>query len=191
MHDELSSSLAALKYYVNDLRLAENDELLKKTLHNVELEVESVQSQARSYMHNLHAGIQEVMGSLNPFLQNISQDFSKKTGLELNLQYNKREIEQLLSVRQQNQLTLMLKEATTNVLKHSGASTITISISFNGGFCHFAIIDNGKGYSADAVKKGLGLESMNLRIKRIGGEAKFSTSPTGTRIEGSFPLEKK
>jgi signal transduction histidine kinase len=188
MHDELTSALAGLKYYVNDLRLKESEGDKKKLLQNIEQEVESVYAQARSYMHNLNAGIQEVVGNLNPFLQHISRDLSRNKDLVIKLKYDKVEVESRLSTTQQNQLTLMLKEAMSNILKHSGANKIEIAISFGENICHFSISDNGRGFGKAILEKGLGMESMELRIKRIKGQTSMHSSSSGTHIKGSFPL---
>lgn len=188
MHDELSNALAGLKYYVNDLRLKEKDIYKKELIENIEQEVDSVYTQARAYMHNLHAGIEEAVGNLNPFLQHISRDFSRNKGLNIKLKYDKAEVESRLSSTQQNQITLLLKEALSNILKHSGANKIEITISFNENACHFSIRDNGHGFEKAQLEKGLGMESMELRIKRIKGHTTVRSSSSGTILKGSFPL---
>lgn len=188
LHDGLSSSLAGLKYYVNDLRIKANSPQEKELLENIEQEVESVYIQARSYMHNLHTGIEEAVGNLNPFLQNIFQDLSRKNNIDIKLKYDKEEIESKLSLIQQNQLTLMLKEAVSNILKHSGAGKIEIDISFENQICRFYVSDNGKGFTRKPHDRGLGMESIQLRIKRIKGQVAIKSSSSGTRLSGSFPL---
>ncbi len=189
MHDELSSALAGLKYYVSDLRSREQKGEVKQLLGSVEQEVESVYAQARSYMHNLHKGIEEAVGNLGSFLQQVSTGLSQKNGLNVQLKYNKTEIESRLSHTQQNQLTLTLKEAISNILKHSGASVAEIEISFKNNICYFLVSDNGRGFEKNNHDSGLGMESIRLRIKRIKGNISIHTSPNGTRLEGQFPLE--
>lgn len=188
LHDELSSSLAGLRYYVNDLKLKENDHQTKDLLQNVEQEVESVYRQARDYMHNLNMGIDEAVGKLSPFLQGISKDLSERKGIDIRLKYDKAEIDEKLNPNQQNQLTLLLKEATTNILKHSGASIVEIMIVCINNRCEFSIADNGRGFEKQMLEKGLGLESMEIRIRRIKGTLQIHSSEKGTKIEGRFPL---
>lgn len=188
LHDELSSSLAGLKYYVNDLRLKETKDENKSLLKDIEQEIDGVYKQARAYMHNLNTGIEEAVSKLTPFLQNISKDLSQKSGLDIRLKYDKTEVESKLSPNQQHQLTLMLKEATSNILKHSGATLIEIAISFSDGNCNFSISDNGRGFSGETLEKGLGMDSMELRIRRIKGRISMQSSSSGTKIEGFFPV---
>ncbi len=188
MHDELTSALAGLRYYVNDLRLKETDDGKKFLLNDIEQEVESVYRQARAYMHNLNQGIEEAVGELSPFLQNISKDFAQKKGFDIRLKYDKAEVESRLSPNQQQQLILLLKEATSNILKHAGATIIEIVISFDQSNCYFSISDNGRGFNKNQGEKGLGLESMELRIRRIRGKISTQTSSSGTTVRGSFLL---
>jgi signal transduction histidine kinase len=82
----------------------------------------------------------------------------------------------------------MLKEATSNILKHAAATIIEISISFDSANCHFSISDNGRGIGKGLFEKGMGMESMDLRIRRIKGKTVMHSSSTGTIIEGFFPL---
>lgn len=188
LHDEISSSLAGLRYYVNDLRLRVQNEQIQEVLKEVEQEVESVYVQARNYMHNLNSGINDAVGKLSPFLQSISSHFGKKFGVDLRLKYDSDEIEARLSALQQNQLTLILKEATTNILKHSGASVIEVAIYFEQENCHFSISDNGCGFEQKNIPRGLGLESMKVRMQRMNGKLLMSSSVSGTRITGWFPI---
>lgn len=188
LHDELSSSLAGLRYYVNDLRLKEKDVQSKNILLNVEQEVDSVYKQARQYMHNLNSGIDEAVGKLTPFLVRIRKNLGEKTDIDIRLKYDKVEVETKLNANQQNQLTLLIKEATTNILKHAQATVVEIVISFADNRCFFSISDNGIGFNKENLKSGLGLESMEIRIRRIKGRLQTSSSNQGTKIEGWFPL---
>lgn len=187
LHDGLSSALIGLKYYVNDMRSNAKTEEEKNCLMSIEQEVESVYIQARSYMHNLNTGIDEAVGNLNPFLTNIFQDLSRNNNVDIKFNYNKEEVESKLSLVQQNQLTLMLKEATSNILKHADASRIEVNISFENTVCRFSILDNGRGFSKKS-NGGIGMSSMQQRIRRIKGNIYIDSSSAGTRLSGDFPL---
>ncbi len=188
MHDELSGALAGLKYYINDLRLKETNEKSKHLLEDIESEVSSVYTQAREYMHSLSEGLEKVSGNIKLFLQNLSGSFFIRYGIKVVLNLKMDDIESKIDAVQQDQLILVMKEAITNVIKHSGASQLTIGIWFSGGFCYFNIIDNGKGFDIRTIKKGLGVLSMQLRMDEIKGNVSITSSPTGTTIDGSFPV---
>lgn len=66
-----------------------------------------------------------------------------------------------------------LKEALTNISKHSKASKVTINIESNSNFIRLYIKDNGIG--CGFIKEGLGISGMKERIINIGGNLSISS----------------
>lgn len=84
----------------------------------------------------------------------------------------------------------VVQEALGNVAKHSGAKRVVVSISGRDGALYAAIRDDGHGFDLDQVKgKGLGLISMEERVRHLGGTFSIAPKPgEGTRIEIRIPL---
>ncbi len=81
-------------------------------------------------------------------------------------------------------LALALREAVTNVLRHSRASTCTVRIHRGGdGTRAIEVIDNGTGSRGP---RGLGLQGMQERVTAIGG-ALAVTSDAGTCVSITLP----
>ncbi len=82
------------------------------------------------------------------------------------------------------------QEATTNALRHSGATSIDIVLGVDSAGVSLSITDNGRGCPADAEQRGgAGLRIMRFRAHALG--AQFHIAPGrdgGTRIECSLPL---
>ncbi len=81
----------------------------------------------------------------------------------------------------------IVQEALTNVVKHSGAASVWISIKSEHGLVVVTIKDNGCGFNMDEIMKseerGLGLFGMRERMFTLGGELKIHTAPgQGTEI---------
>ncbi len=85
----------------------------------------------------------------------------------------------------------MVQEALGNAAKHAGAKRALVSISASDGELHVAIRDDGHGFDLDHAKgKGLGLISMEERVRHLGGAFSIAAKPGhGTRIEIRLPLE--
>jgi signal transduction histidine kinase len=85
----------------------------------------------------------------------------------------------------------VVQEALGNVAKHSGAKRAVVSISGIDDVLHLAIRDDGHGFDLKRAKgKGLGLISMEERVRHIGGTFSISVKPgDGTCIEIRIPLE--
>ena len=81
----------------------------------------------------------------------------------------------------------IVQEALTNVVKHSGATSVWISIKSEDSLVVVTIKDNGCGFNMDEImeseERGLGLFGMKERMSTIGGELKIHTTPgQGTEI---------
>jgi signal transduction histidine kinase len=85
----------------------------------------------------------------------------------------------------------VVQEALGNVAKHAGAKRAVVSISGIDDVLHLAIRDDGHGFDLDQAKgKGLGLISMEERVRHLGGTFSISVKPgDGACIEIRIPLE--
>jgi signal transduction histidine kinase len=80
-----------------------------------------------------------------------------------------------------------IQEGINNAIKHSGATTIAISITHEYGHVVITVTDNGSGFTKGMVA-GNGLANMKKRIEDVGGVFKIHTSAAGTVLE--IKLEK-
>lgn len=90
--------------------------------------------------------------------------------------------------RCQHTLLRIVQEATTNALKHSGASRIRVHVAVASDRCDAVIEDNGRGFDTDAPSAGAGLDTMRTRAAAAGGECRIESSPgRGTRVMVALP----
>lgn len=92
----------------------------------------------------------------------------------------------------------IFQESLNNVLRHSNASNVKITLSQNNGFFEGEIMDNGIGFALQTVimdethPRGLGLLGMKERAEQCGGELIiFSKLGEGTQVRVRIPLEDK
>jgi two-component system sensor histidine kinase UhpB len=104
-------------------------------------------------------------------------------------------IEEPLSSRTYVQTTRILREAVSNVIKHSCASHVVISIDVNLEHHDFVLViqDNGKGIPMELdgrLDRGHGMTSMKHRAKQLSGQCLVESGPGfGTVIRLTLPLE--
>jgi len=79
------------------------------------------------------------------------------------------------------ELAIVLREAVTNILKHSNASKARVKISKEGSNIVMQISDDGIGFTSDASNRGFGLKGMGERISKLSGKLKIE-SHSGTRV---------
>ena len=100
------------------------------------------------------------------------------------------QIDHILPPEQQLQIEHIIKESLSNIIRHSGAEQVVVTIGKEKEKIHLEIRDNGGGFSIPRVqqeKKGNGLTNMQERAKSIGGDILIQSSQKGTRIVGFFP----
>jgi signal transduction histidine kinase len=82
------------------------------------------------------------------------------------------------------------QEALQNVVKHSGATVVTIDLRWHKGSIHLSIVDNGRGFEMkDAqLPTGLGLLSMRERLRTANGSLEIrGARGSGTSVLASAP----
>jgi signal transduction histidine kinase len=85
------------------------------------------------------------------------------------------------------------QEALTNVVKHAGAKTATVHLSFGSEDITLGVVDDGSGFdtqimSLDSRRPSLGLMGMEERAKEMGGRFYLQSEPgEGTKVEVIIP----
>lgn len=87
-------------------------------------------------------------------------------------------------------LTLLrvIEEALTNTIKHSQAKNVSIRLHWNAQHLILEIEDDGIGFDPNHVQRDLhvGLQSMCIRMKRIGGDFEIFSKSGQTKIKASL-----
>jgi signal transduction histidine kinase len=85
----------------------------------------------------------------------------------------------------------VLQEGLHNAAKHSGVKRIEVQLGEDSGEIHLIVRDWGKGFDIDAARrgKGLGLTSMQERVRLVNGTIAIDSKPMGgTTIHVRVPL---
>jgi two-component system sensor histidine kinase UhpB len=78
-----------------------------------------------------------------------------------------------------------------NIIKHSEAAKVEITLITKGNTLLLSIADNGKGFDENESPKKLGLQNIFNRVHFHNGEVSLKTAPgEGCLLEASFPLDK-
>jgi signal transduction histidine kinase len=104
------------------------------------------------------------------------------------------DLPQTLSARAYVQTTRILREATSNIIKHSGASVCSVTASIADGDFQVVVQDNGDGITNEIdhrLDRGHGLASMKNRAKQLQGQCLVeSGAGYGTVIRLTVPLDR-
>jgi signal transduction histidine kinase len=127
-----------------------------------------------------------IAGTLVEKLREEARFLRDGMGLDVILESEPEDLD--LSAETEREVYYVLREALTNVIRHSHASKVDIQLSQRNGQLAGSLIDNGVGFNVVRQDTGLGLPAMAQRVKKIGGELFVSSSPgSGTKIVFSVP----
>ena len=88
-----------------------------------------------------------------------------------------------VSSQTRHNIMMAVKESVHNVVKHAGASEVTIKVTFEGKTLRIVIQDNGCGFDLAAAATGNGLTNMERRLQDIGGTCVVESRPgQGTTV---------
>ncbi|HET7488447.1 MAG TPA: sensor histidine kinase [Acidimicrobiales bacterium] len=87
------------------------------------------------------------------------------------------------------ELSLVVREATSNAVGHGKASTVHLRVLLKAGRLRLVVADDGTGFDTAARGSGFGLRSMRERAEALGGRFAVRSEPgSGTEVEVSIPL---
>jgi signal transduction histidine kinase len=81
---------------------------------------------------------------------------------------------------------LVVQEALTNVLRHSGATSAAVDVSSVDDTLLVRVVDDGQGGD---VQDGLGLQGMRTRVERLGGALRVGPTTGGFEVRATFPVD--
>jgi len=88
-----------------------------------------------------------------------------------------------LSSQTRHNISMAVKEAVHNVIKHARATEVTIRMTFADGVLNVSIEDDGAGFLPDTKSGGNGLTNMKQRLANIGGSCVIESAPgKGTKV---------
>jgi len=122
-------------------------------------------SEARRISHDLSPPLIEHK-SLGELIETVTDPWQKSIRIAFHQ-----------DIRQEDTVTPMIKihflrivqELITNIYKHAQADQIDIHLRCTPKWITLLIRDNGRGFDPEAIKKGLGMYNIELRMQHIGG----------------------
>jgi len=196
LHGPVQTRLFAAQYKLKSLAKRFNaapEELLKE-LHKLADEVDNIrETQIRQISHRLHPSIIKV--GLVAALRSLRDQYEAYLPIELEFDQTIQHLEEEGNspIPEQVRLTCyrVAQEALGNVVKHAEARRAVVKVwaSDDMGHLNLQVSDDGKGFSLENVKAGLGLTTMEDYLSALGGSVKLESTPgKGTTVVAKMPL---
>jgi PAS domain S-box-containing protein len=150
-----------------------------------------ISSEIQALCHRLHPSKLRVLG-----LEAAAKSFCKEVSDrgEVVVNFHAASVPRDLSPEVSLCLFRVLQESVQNVIKHSGSHEIQVRLDATSEIIEVQVRDSGIGFSPDdlIVGTGLGLTSMNERMKLIDGMLSIESKPKhGTIVRATAPISRK
>lgn len=179
IHDTVGHLLSSSLLQIGALLAISQDEQQKEYLNRIKETLSEGMDSIRSSIHNIHEESMDLEAKLNELIDNFSF-------CEVKLNYK---ITQDFSMKAKYSLMFIVKEALSNVMKHSDATHVEITFAELPAFYRIIIEDNGQIFKQkDNKEKGMGLSGMCDRINGLEGNINISAN-NGYRIFITLPKE--
>jgi len=189
LHDDIGQRLALLTIDLEQLKLASEQagSALARELEALVRTAGEITSDVHNVSRRLHPSQVELLG-LAPALNNYCKEFANRNSMRIQF------TSACLTCKVPEEASLCLfrvaQEAIRNVHKHSGCPEALVELDEVSGSLRLRISDRGNGFDSTSAEasQGLGLLSMEERLRSMGGELFVHSRPGGgTCIEASIP----
>lgn len=194
LHDELGQALTALRFDLGWLRNKCNstDTLGKAASDRVSAALGVVEQSIvslRRISEDLRPAMLDSLGLAAAIEHHVAQ-FSERAGIPCHLEMNREEFD--LGGDLATAVFRIVQEALTNIVRHAGASQVTVRIDEQDDGIRLGVEDDGQGFDVGSRTSRFGLLGIRERITILGGQLEIDSAPgKGTRIEGWIPRPKE
>ena len=193
LHDDVCQRLATVSIGVAALRKSAGDIRTPATQHafdELARNASNTLDGIRRLSHDLHPATLRVLG-LAPALKAHCAEIEKQSNVVV--QFTSEGDLGLLHPDIAVCLFRIAQESLRNGVTHAAATRFTVSLARAGDGVVLTVADDGRGFDLEALRrsgKGLGLVSMQERVRVVGGDLEIITAPMqGTTIRARAPAE--
>ena len=189
LHDDVGQRIASFSIALGTLRrrLPAAPQPVHDELAGLQRETVTLGNDLRSLSHELHPALLEHLGLVDA-LRRRCEEVSAESGVTVALDVTA----ELGPVPDEVALCLyrVAQEALRNVVNHAEARSARVELSRQNGRVAMRIIDDGRGFEPGmaASHRGLGLVSLDERVKMLEGTLAIESSPhIGTTVSVMVP----
>lgn len=180
IHDNVGHMLSRTILQTGALMTVYKEEPLYGQIQSINTSLNEAMNNIRESVHDLHDESVDLKLSIVEILKPLGKNYSIRFDYDMSNQVSRNIKYCFISI---------VKEATSNIVKHSSASMITILMREHPGFYQLAIEDNGK-EKMDISHAGIGLTNIGDRVESLMGNITISDE-NGFRILVSIPKPKE
>jgi signal transduction histidine kinase len=189
LHDDIGQRLALLTVKLTGLALSSPESSSDRS-QAVELQkfASSLAQDVQTLSHELHSSKVGILGAATS-MRLFCTEFAGQQGVTIN--FENEELPADLNSDTSLCLYRILQEALHNAAKHSGGQQFDVRLWATRRHVHLEVHDDGVGFDVQKAREssGLGLVSMEERVKLVAGELAIASTPQrGTTVHARVPM---
>lgn len=190
IHENVSSLLGAVS--INAAAALEafkdgDEDLARQDLERLEVTAAETMRILRDEMFSLRINLEDT-DTLIEGMQGQLENFQRNWGVEAELAITGSHLPVVVSTQASLQLTRILNECLSNVLRHSKATKVWVEVRSEDRFVSMRVQDNGCGFDVNRVNSDhFGLKIMKERAHAAGGRFSVSSGSGGTIVNVEIP----
>ncbi len=187
MHDDIGAGLSGIKLMTEMAKMKSNDEANTSEIEKIYQSVGDISSKMKEVIWSLNTE-NDSLSSLIAYLQKQARQMMENYPGKFFMTTPEIIPEIKISGEARRHIHLLIKEALHNIIKHSGADQIELTVSCDDKL-KFVVADNGKGMdTAINNETGNGMKNMRKRIQQLNGIL-FIESNNGLKLTFEIPLK--
>lgn len=176
LHDEAGQALTALALHLRALEADVPGDELRERVAGLRRQVGAATTALRELATRLRpSALAE--GGLAAAVEEQAERTRATAGVEVDVDL--RGLDADLPEDVQIALFRVVQESLTNVVRHSGARSVSIVATARGRRVRLVVDDDGRGFDPSAPTDRLGLEGIRERVELLGGTLRVESSPGG------------
>lgn len=194
LHDDINQRLALLANRIQECdqsTSAHTNLLQKKELREIWRLTNEIATDIQHMSHQLHPSKLHYLG-LAATVRQLCKEFSEQHKIEVECMV--KDFPEDLDENVSLNLFRTVQESLRNVVKHSQAHHVKVELSCESDVVQLRVSDDGIGFNPEHIGSthGLGLISMQERLRSVGGEFSIWSKPSlGTQVQGRVPVSEK
>ena len=187
LHDNVKQMVAASLLNIDFMKMLLRDEkTIAPIVDNIRNYMKEAIEELRRISHRLAPSVDSAV-SLQEKIRTLVNTMNLSNHLTVNYHFENPDENPGADI--QLAMYRILQEQFINILKHSNASIVDVTVERNNGDIHLAIEDNGIGFDGVATKTGIGLENIKRRVQVHNGRFFIRTAPgKGCKLEVTIPV---
>jgi PAS domain S-box-containing protein len=187
LHDSIGQQISALKFYFDSIQKQKDEKLRIQLLKKTEALIDNVSDEIRNICFQLMPRSVEKFG-IGQSIKQLADLIHFSTGIKFDVKIEEKTDK--LDPNVSMSVYRVIQEFVNNSIKHAKCKNIGIHLSIKPKLLTLTMTDDGIGFTNDAsLKKGNGIDNINLRIKYLKGELDFNPEKNkGVKLNIAIPL---